>query len=69
MLGLPEANTEMEVLHILDTSVNQSIKRVSVVGNDVELKWSLKIDEFVFTIPEASMMDEIATFFKVEFKK
>lgn len=68
-LGLPDADADLELHHIIDPEIKQKIKRVSVVGSGAKLKWSVKENKLVLTTPATSEMDEIATVFKVEFKK
>jgi alpha-L-fucosidase len=63
-LGPPAADSKMEIQHINDSK----IKRVSVVGSGVELKWSIANDVLTLTTPGSSDMNEIATVFKVEFE-
>ncbi len=67
-LGLPDANSELELEHIIDPAKKQKIKRVSVVGSGAKLKWSVDGDKLEIFTPEASQMDEIATVFKVQFR-
>lgn len=63
MLGLPEPNTDVDI-HYINRS---DIRRVSVVGSGVELKWSHAGDVLTIHTPGTSDMDELATVFKVEF--
>jgi len=63
-LGLPEPNSAIVIHHVAESG----IKRVSVVGSGVELKWSKTDDGLTLTTPESSEMDELATVFKVEFE-
>ncbi|GET25671.1 alpha-L-fucosidase [Prolixibacter sp. NT017] len=67
LLGLPDPNTEIGLEHVFETNPNQEIKRVSVVGSGVELKWSVTGNQLMVTTPGADDMDEIATVIKVEF--
>ncbi len=61
-LGLPEPNTNFEIHHVDATN----IKRVSVVGSGVKLKWSKTGDVLTIRTPTLSEMDELATVFKIE---
>ncbi|MDA3833632.1 MAG: hypothetical protein PF495_09565, partial [Spirochaetales bacterium] len=63
-LGLPESDSKIEIHHINESN----IKRVSVVGSGVELKWSKTDDILSLTTPDSSEMDELATVFKIEFE-
>ncbi len=62
VLGRPAPDSNLRIQHI-DAS---KIKRVSAVGNGVELKFALTNHVLTVTTPKASDMDEIATVFKVE---
>lgn len=63
-LGLPEANSTLEINHI-----NRSgIRKVSVLGSGVEVKFSLSNEVLKLETPTASAMDRIATVFKIEFE-
>jgi alpha-L-fucosidase len=44
------------------------VKRVSVVGSEVELKWSLAENKLTIQTPDAADMDELATVFRIEFE-
>jgi alpha-L-fucosidase len=61
-LGLPPANSTIDIHYVTESNV----KRVSVVGSGVELKWTKNDDVLTITTPEASQMDELATVFKVD---
>ena len=63
-LGLPKPDSNMEIR----TPIESKIKKVSVLGSDVELKWSVANNKLTFTTPSASQMDDIATVFKVDFE-
>lgn len=63
-LGLPAANSTLEIEHIN----NSKIKKVSVVGSGVELKSSFSNNVLSITTPEVQYMDNIATVFMVEFE-
>jgi alpha-L-fucosidase len=61
-LGLPAANTKLEISHI-DPS---SVKKVTVVGSGAELTFSLTNNALTIETPGASQMYKIATVFKIE---
>jgi alpha-L-fucosidase len=63
-LGLPEPNSTFDIHHVAESN----IKRVSVVGIGVELKWLKTVDVLTITTPGTTEMDELATVFKVEFE-
>jgi alpha-L-fucosidase len=63
-LGLPPANSKLEISHIGPSQ----IKKVSVVGSGIELKFSFSNDVLTLETPQSSEMDKIATVFKVEFE-
>ncbi len=63
-LGLPGANTSIE----LRTPITKKVKRVSVVGTGVNLKWTLKQNKLSFVTPGANAMDDLATVFKIDFQ-
>ncbi len=63
-LGLPAANTKLEIKHIS----NPSIKNVSVVGSGEELKFSYANNSLMIETPDSQNMDTMATVFKVEFE-
>ncbi|WP_090165380.1 alpha-L-fucosidase [Neolewinella agarilytica] len=65
-LGLPPANTEMEVEHILGGTKDYQVKGVSVVGSEVALDWSVEGELLKFRTPAQEEMNEIATVFRVE---
>jgi alpha-L-fucosidase len=62
-LGLPKPNSNLDIHYVAESN----IKRVSVVGSGVELKWSKAGDVLTLTTPDSSEMDELATVFKVEY--
>lgn len=62
-LGMPAANSPLEISHI-----NSGVRKVSIVGSDNELKFSLSSDVLTIETPGASEMNEMATVFKVEFE-
>ncbi len=64
VLGLPAPNSDLEI----KTAMESKIKRVSVVGSKVKLKWSLKDKKLTIKTPEALDMDELATVFRIDFK-
>lgn len=63
-LGMPEANAPFIIHHVKDNN----IKKVSVVGSGVELKWTKTDEILTLNTPAASDMDKLATVFKVELK-
>jgi alpha-L-fucosidase len=63
-LGLPKADSNMEIR----IPIESKIKNVSVVGSGVDLKWSVANNKLTLTTPSASLMDEMATIFKVDFE-
>ncbi|RKD91492.1 alpha-L-fucosidase [Mangrovibacterium diazotrophicum] len=67
LLGMPDANQELELEHVFEPNPGQNIKGVRVVGSSIDLKWSVVDDKLKVTTPEAEAMDEIATVLKVEF--
>jgi len=67
-LGLPDANSDIELKHVFDSNQKGSLKNVSVLGSNVPLKWSGNDEILTITTPEISDMNEIATVFKLEFK-
>ncbi|HYC84385.1 MAG TPA: alpha-L-fucosidase [Chryseosolibacter sp.] len=62
-LGLPAPNSAFE----LQTDIGRKVKGVSVVGSEVELKWSVNDNRLTFQTPETTDMDALATVFRVEF--
>lgn len=67
-LGLPKANTEIEIIHVFDSMEDKKVKEVKLVGNDMDLKWKVSDNKLIITTPDSSKMDELTTVFKVEFK-
>ncbi|RKR07985.1 alpha-L-fucosidase [Maribacter vaceletii] len=67
MLGMPEANTTIELEEILPNVTNK-IKNVSLIGSDVAIEWELNGVHFKLKTPEEKEMNKIATVFKVEFE-
>ncbi|MDX2301976.1 MAG: alpha-L-fucosidase [Microscillaceae bacterium] len=63
-LGLPAANSNIEIR----TAIQSKIKRVSMVGSGLELKWSVNNQKLTLITPKASDMDELATVFKIDFE-
>ncbi len=61
---MPVPNAEINIQHINESD----IKRVSVLGSDVELKWSKTDDILTIKTPSTAVMDELATVFKIEFE-
>jgi alpha-L-fucosidase len=64
-LGMPATNSTLEIKNIPSTSIN----KVSLVGSEVKLRFSLSNDILTIETPDASQMDKIATVFKVEWGK
>jgi alpha-L-fucosidase len=64
-LGLPKPNSSFEIHHVAESN----IKKVSVVGSGVELKWSINGDVLSVITPSSSEMDEMATVFKIDFEQ
>jgi alpha-L-fucosidase len=62
-LGQPAPNSSIEIR----TPIEGDVKRVSVVGSELELNWSLENKKLAFQAPEASGMDSLATVFRIEF--
>lgn len=67
ILGLPQAQSTLEIDHIADAE-QRAIAGVSVVGSNTPLEWAIKDKKLVVTTPDSSAMDEIATVLKVELK-
>lgn len=65
VLGLPAPNAPLEIR----TALRSKVKRVSVVGSGVDLKWSVNDNGLVFTTPDSSAMNDLATVFKVHFEQ
>ncbi|MFY0685791.1 MAG: alpha-L-fucosidase [Cyclobacteriaceae bacterium] len=65
VLGMPEANASLAIGHIVE-NLSGGIKRVSVVGDDSNLTWSIDNNELVIKTPDAAKMDEVVTVFKIE---
>jgi alpha-L-fucosidase len=63
-LGLPTPNAPLEIR----TDIKQKVKRVSVVGSNAELKWSMAGNKLTLQTPAATEMDELATVFRIEFE-
>jgi alpha-L-fucosidase len=63
-LGSPATNSTFEV----QADLGSKVKRVSVVGSEVDLKWSYLDNKLTFQTPNASDMDEFSTVFRVEFE-
>jgi alpha-L-fucosidase len=62
-LGLPDPNTDLQIR----TPIKSEVKGVSVLGSEVELKWSVTENLLTFTTPDASDMNELATVFRITF--
>jgi alpha-L-fucosidase len=63
-LGLPAPNTPFEIR----TAIERKVKRVSVVGSEVELKWSVAENKLTLQTPDSAAMDGLATVFRIEFE-
>jgi alpha-L-fucosidase len=63
-LGLPTPHAPLEIR----TNIDRKVKRVSVVGSEVELKWSVAGNKLTLETPDAADMDDVATVFRVEFE-
>jgi alpha-L-fucosidase len=63
-LGSPTPNSSFEV----QADMGWKVKRVSVVGSEVDLKWSYQDSKLRLQTPNATDMDELATIFRVEFE-
>ncbi len=63
-LGLPTPNAPLDIR----TDIERKVKRVSVVGSDVALKWSVAGKKLTMQTPAATDMDELATVFRIEFE-
>ena len=64
VLGLPAANSDLEIRN----AIEPEIKRVSVVGSGVEVKWSETDNKLTIKTPNSNQMDEIATVFRIDFE-
>jgi len=66
-LGKPEAGTDLDikVLSSFDYFPERGIKKITLMGSDVEANWHFGEKFFVLSIPDAPM-DEIANVFKIE---
>jgi alpha-L-fucosidase len=62
-LGLPDPNADLQIR----TPIKSEVKGVSVLGSEVELKWSVTENLLTFTTPDASDMNELATVFRITF--
>ncbi len=67
MLGKPEVGTEIEIRGLAKHSYypEKGIKRITVLGTDVEASWKFGLRNFYLTVPDAEM-NEIANVFKFE---
>jgi alpha-L-fucosidase len=61
-LGLPDANTDIEI----NAPITSQVSKVSVVGSGVEIPWSQTDGKLKITTPETSDMNDIATVFRVD---
>ncbi|AUP77709.1 alpha-L-fucosidase [Flavivirga eckloniae] len=68
ILGLPEANSDIQLEHVFDSNKTATIKNVSIVGSNAQLKWLRNDETLTITTPQSSDMNEIATVIKLEFK-
>lgn len=62
LLGLPAPHSNIEIR----ATIGSNIKRVSVVGSEVDVPWSFADGHLTITTPDSSEMDVIATVFKVD---
>lgn len=63
-LGLPAANTKLEIKEIS----NPGIKKVTVVGSGADVKFAFSNNVLSLETPASAQMNELATVFKVEFE-
>lgn len=63
-LGLPTPKAPLEIR----TDIERKVKRVSLVGSEVELRWSVAGNKVTLQTPDATDMDELATVFRIEFE-
>ncbi|HEY0654337.1 MAG TPA: alpha-L-fucosidase [Chryseosolibacter sp.] len=63
-LGLPEPHAQFEIRMDLE----RKVKRVSVVGSEVELKWSALGNKLTLQTPASDDMNQLATVFRIEFE-
>lgn len=63
-LGLPTPNAPLEIR----SNIERKVKRVSVVGSEAELKWSVAENKLTIQTPGATDMDDLATVFRIEFE-
>jgi len=66
LLGLPDANSTISLKHVIDNPNFENIKSVSLVGSGTELAWSKSGNTLQVATPDASLMNEIATVFKIQ---
>ena len=64
VLGLPAAHSDLEIRK----AIEPKIKKVSIVGSCVALKWSVTDGKLTIKTPNSTDMDEIATVFKIDFE-
>ncbi|WP_111708251.1 alpha-L-fucosidase [Lutibacter citreus] len=67
-LGMPKENSVIKIQHVFSENANQKIKNVSIVGNNTKIKRNFKDGLLELTTPNANLMNDIATVFKVEFE-
>ena len=67
-LGKPKANSKIEIKHIFPNNAIKQIKKVALVGNGTNVKRNIKNKVLELTTPDANLMNDIATVFKVEFE-
>ncbi|VGO18175.1 alpha-L-fucosidase [Pontiella sulfatireligans] len=67
MLGKPKAGSEIEIRGLAqhDFYPEQDVRRITVMGTDMEAEWYFGLRNFFLTVPDAQM-DEIATVFRFE---
>jgi alpha-L-fucosidase len=63
-LGLPKPNSTLEI----QTALDKKVKRVSVVGNEADLTWTMANNRLKIQTPAATEMDPLATVFRIEFE-
>jgi alpha-L-fucosidase len=50
------------------TDIERKVKRVSVVGSEAALKWSVAGNKLTLQTPDSTEMDALATVFRIEFE-
>ena len=66
-LGMPPENTSISIKHVFENQESGMVKKVSVIGREVDLPWSVVSEELQIMTPVKTEMDSIVTVFKVEF--